>query len=158
MFYENNRVYSALELREKVLTLDSVNFYNNVSIVQFKGFNTVDRDLYTFYKSNCTDFTVSAFNNPQTKVSNSYFYKFTHLLSEQETVLFEKGSRFLRSVFDKSRVNYLLIDEYSGTKKYTLWYYAFNAAALFLLVYFAFVTLKLIHFIRSKLKRSQTPA
>lgn len=153
MFYENSKVYSALELREKVLTLDSANFYENISIVQFKGFNTADKDLYRFYKSNCSDFAVSAFNNPQTKVATSYFYKFTHLLSERETVLFEKGSRFLRSIFDKTRVNYLLIDEYSGTKKYNLWYYTFNVAVLFVLAYVIFIGIKAVQFFRSKLKR-----
>lgn len=158
LFYKNDEPYSALMLRDEILSLDSVSFYKTVSIVQFDGYNIAKQDLYSFFRRNCTDFAVSAFSNPQTKVANSYFYGLFHSISKKENKFLEKTSRFLRSLFDKSRVNYLLVDEYSGNKQYTVWYYAFNTSAFFLLIYFIWGLSKIFFFKRSKLKRSQTPS
>ncbi|MBL4710651.1 MAG: hypothetical protein JKY48_19670 [Flavobacteriales bacterium] len=74
VFYKNDKPYSALKLREVILTSDYARFYKTVSIIQFNGYNIAKQDLYFFFKRNCTDFAVSAFSNPQTKVVNSYFY------------------------------------------------------------------------------------
>lgn len=136
LFYKNNTLCSALELRNEVLGLDSTSFYNAVSIQQFNGFSIPKQKLHSFFKKNCTDFVVSSFSNPQTKVANSYFYGISHSISKKNNKFLEKVSRFLRSLLDKSRVNYLYVDKYTTDQHYSLWYYCFNVSAFILLMSF----------------------
>lgn len=135
LFYKNKTPCSALELRNEVLTLDSTVFYNTISIHQFQGFSIPKQRLYSFFKKNCTDFAVSSFSNPQTNVANSYFYGIAHSISKRNNKFLEKTSRFLRSLLDKSRVNYLYVDKYTNDQHYSLWYYSFNISVFLVLAY-----------------------
>lgn len=142
VFFNNKEALSAFEIRDKLLSQTSDEFYSSTSIHQYQGFNTPSADLYKFYKRNCSELAISSFNNPVSRVSESYLYKVAYYFSQKESRTAEKFSRFLRSLLDKSRVNYIWEDEHSSSNTYVSWYYGFNSAVFLLISYLMFLLIR----------------
>ncbi|MDP4266807.1 MAG: transglutaminase-like domain-containing protein [Bacteroidota bacterium] len=141
---------SALEIRKYALELKEPEFYKNVIINQNKVGNVVKKeDIYDFYKLS-VDIVFPNFNNYQSLVNNNIIYKISHYFSSKRItsgIIFnEELSRFLRSFFDKNRVNYRISDKYSPDIAYDCYYLMFHI--LFIIWILGFIYLIVIRLLK----------